>query len=229
MLKKEDFHLLKMFILKMKENIIEAQYDITKKTKIRKFYEAYKILIFSSVLVITILFGSIGYYYNLHGKKKILLSENFVKAKIYFEEEKKDKAVNLLKSLVYENDNTYSTLALFFLINKNLIDDYNEVPILFNHILDNNDYKKEIKDLIIYKKILLDINNVSESEILEQMKPLLNNGSIWKPHALLILGDFFLSKEEHLKAKEFYTKILAIKNLQQDIYNQAKFQLAAIK
>ena len=73
MLKKEDFHLLKMFILKMKENIIEAQYDITKKTKIRKFYEAYKILIFSSVLVITILFGSIGYYYNLHGKKKILM------------------------------------------------------------------------------------------------------------------------------------------------------------
>ena len=52
MLKKEDFHLLKMFILKMKENIIEAQYDITKKTKIRKFYETYKILIFSSVLVI---------------------------------------------------------------------------------------------------------------------------------------------------------------------------------
>ena len=103
------------------------------------------------------------------------------------------------------------------------------MPILFDHILDNNDYKKEIKDLIIYKKILLDINNVSESEILEQMKPLLNNDSIWKPHALLILGDFFLSKEEHLKAKEFYTKILAIKNLQQDIYNQAKFQLAAIK
>ena len=38
----------------MAENLFEAQYDITKKSKLKKFYELNKILIFSSILILII-------------------------------------------------------------------------------------------------------------------------------------------------------------------------------
>ena len=46
----------------MKENLFEAQYDVTKKSKLRKFYESYKILIFSFALILIILLGSFSFY-----------------------------------------------------------------------------------------------------------------------------------------------------------------------
>ncbi len=60
------------------------------------------------------------------------------------------------------------------------------------------------------------------------MKPILNSDSVWKAHALLLLGNYFLSKGENLKAKEFYTQILNIQNLQDYFYNQAIRQLSSI-
>ena len=59
-------------------------------------------------------------------------------------------------------------------------------------------------------------------------KPLLKIGNIWKPHALLLLGDYFTSKNENLKAKEFYKEILMIKNLQKNIYDQVISKLSYI-
>jgi len=52
---------------------------------------------------------------------------------------------------------------------------------------------------------------------------------LWKPHALLLLGDYFISKKEYLKAKEFYIQILSINNLQKNLYDQARLQLSLIR
>ena len=60
------------------------------------------------------------------------------------------------------------------------------------------------------------------------MKPLLKDETLWKPHALLLLGDYFVYKNEYFKAREFYEQILSIKNLQKDLYDQAIFQLSQI-
>ena len=54
----------------MPENLFEARYDITKKSKIKKFYESNKISIFSFVLIVIILFGSFSFYFGKQGKKK---------------------------------------------------------------------------------------------------------------------------------------------------------------
>ena len=56
----------------------------------------------------------------------------------------------------------------------------------------------------------------------------MSTDTLWKPHALLLLGDYFMSKEENIKAKEFYQEILSMNNLNKDLYNQAKSQLAII-
>ena len=212
----------------MPENYFEAKYDVTKKSKIRKFYESNKIFIFSSILILVILLGSLGLYSEKKEKKKILLSENYIQARVYLEIGDKNKATDILKKLIFTNDSTYSTLAFFLVLNQNLITDYKEISNLFEHLLANNKFEKELKNLLIYKKALFDSNFIDESELLETTKPLLTSESLWKPHTLLLLGDYFLSKREYLKAKEFYMQILNMKNLQKDFYDQAASQLIFI-
>ena len=212
----------------MAENFFEAQYDVTKKSKIKKFYESNKILIFSSILILIISFVSLSFYLESKESKKILLSENYIQAKFYLENGNKSEALNTLKKVIFANDSTYSTLSFFLILNQNLISDYKEISILYDHLLENNKFKKELRNLLIYKKALFISNSIIESELLETIKPLLNTDTLWKPHALLLLGDYFMSKGENIKAIEFYQQILSINNLHKDLYNQAKSQLVII-
>ena len=213
----------------MTENIFETQYDITKKSKLRKFYDSNKILIYSSILIVIIFFVSLSLYLGNKEKKRTLLSENYVQAKIYLEDGKKVEAINMLKSVIFADDPTYSPLCFFLILNQDLISDSKEISILFEHLLENNKFDKEIRNLLVYKKALFDSNFVNESELLKGIKPLLNTEeTLWKPHALLLLGDYFMSKGEYLKAREFYLQILSISNLHQGLYHQAKSQLQFI-
>ena len=212
----------------MAENFFEAQYDVTKKSKIKKFYESNKILIFSSILILIISFGSLSFYLESKESKKILLSENYIQAKFYLENGNKSEALNTLKKVIFANDSTYSTLSFFLILNQNLISDYKEISILYDHLLENNKFEKELRNLLIYKKALFISNSIIESELLETIKPLLNTDTLWKPHALLLLGDYFMSMGENIKAIEFYQQILSINNLHKDLYNQAKSQLVII-
>ena len=212
----------------MTENFFEAQYDLTKKSKMKRFYESNKILIFSSIFILIILFGSLSFYLEDKEDKKILLSENYIQAKFYLENGNKSEALNTLKKVIFANDSTYSTLSFFLILNQNLISDYKEISILYDHLLENNKFEKELRNLLIYKKALFNSNFVNESELLESTKPLLNTETLWKPHALLLLGDYFVSKGEYIKAIEFYQEIFTINNLHKDLYNHARSQLAII-
>ena len=212
----------------MTENLFEAQYDVTKKSKLKRFYESNKIFIISFIFIVIIFFGSFNFYLENKEKKKVLLSENYLQAKIFLERGDKNKAMNLLKEVIFANDPTYSSLCLFLIMNQNLITDYKELSNLFDHLLENNKFPREVRNLLIYKKALLNSNFVNESELLESIRPLLNTETLWKPHGLLLLGDYFASKGEHIKAAEFYQKIFTIKNLQKDFYYHARSQLAII-
>jgi len=212
----------------MSEELFKAQYDVTKKSKIKKFYDANKILIYSFSIVIIVIFSSYNFYLDNKEKRKIDLSEKYVQSKIYLEQGKKEKAKNLLKEVIFSDDPTYSTLCFFLILNQNLISDDKEILELFNHVLNNNSFNKEVKNLLLYKKALLVSNNINESELLKTLDPLINSDSVWKPHALLLLGDYFVSKNEKVKAIEFYQMIFIIKDLNPDLYNYATSQLALI-
>ena len=97
----------------MNENLFEAQYKISKKSKIKNFYETNKILIFSTILIVIISIASITFYLSAKEKKKTLLADNYIKAKIYLENNDRDKAKNILKASIYANDGTYSALSFF--------------------------------------------------------------------------------------------------------------------
>ena len=212
----------------MNENLFEAQYDVSKKSKFRKFYESNKLLIFSTISIFLIFVVILSFYFQNIEKKKAFLSDSYIEAIVLLDKENNNKAKDLLKEIIFANNSTYSTLALFLLLNENLITDERELSKLFDHLLTNNKFDKEIKNLIIFKKAILQSDFVNEQELLETLNPLLNEETLWKPHALLLLGDYFSSKNEYIIAKEFYTKILSLKDLNRELYNQARSRLILI-
>ena len=213
----------------MANNLFETQYDLTKKSKFREFYESYKIWIYSIIFGLIIIIASYSYYKDSNERKKILLSENYIQAKVHLENGNKDKAVKILKSIIFSNDSSYSTLSFFMILNENLIEDSNEVSKLFDHLLENNEYDADIENLLRYKKALFKSNYVEEAKFLEEIRPLLNDKhTLWKGHSLMLVGDFYFSKEEYIKAKDFYTQILSIENLLPELYDQARMKLVNI-
>ena len=212
----------------MNDTLIKAQYDVTKKSKLKKFYEEKKFSIFLTTLILLISLVSFSFYLEIRDKKKTLLADNYIEAKIYLENGQRGKAKNILKEIVLADDSTYSTLSLFLMMDENFTKEQKELLDLFDHVLKNNKFEKEVKNLIIFKKALFQSSFVNETELLETLKPLMNSESLWKPHALLLLGDYFFSKNEYLKAKEFYSKVLTLKGLHKELYEQARSQLVLI-
>ena len=212
----------------MNQNLFETQYDVTEKSKLKRFYQNNKILILSSIIFIIVTLSSVTFYLNFKEKKIINLSNSYINAKVYLENNEIDKATNILKKIIFSNNETYSTLAFFIILNENLIQDQKELLNIFDHILKENKFEKEIKDLLIFKKALFESDSIDEVKMLDSLNPLINKDSIWKPHALLLLGDYFSSKNEYLKAKDFYIQTLSVKNLQREFYEYARSRLTLI-
>jgi len=212
----------------MNENLIKTDQDFEGKTKLKNFYEKNKVKIILTLLTLIILIVSFTTYLEIKKNKRISLSERYIEAKVYLEDKDTNKAENILKNIIFENDSTYSSLSLFLILNENLIEDKNEIIKLFNHILENCKFDKEIENLIIYKKALFETSFVDESKLLVSLNPLLNSDSLWKPHALMLLGDYYFSKKQNIKAKEFYLEVMKLKNLNQELYNKTRNQLVSV-
>lgn len=212
----------------MNENLFETQYDVTKKSKFRRLYDANKLLIFSTLFVLIITSISFSFYTVSREKKQILLADNYMVAIFYLQNNERDKGRKILKEIILANNRTYSTLSLFLILDEDLVDDQREISNLFDHLLANNKFEQEVKNLIIFKKTLFLSNFANELEMVENAKQLINTNTLWKPHALLLLGDYFSSKKQYLKAKEFYVQILSLQNLNMELYEQARSQLLVI-
>ena len=119
-------------------------------------------------------------------------------------------------------------LLFFLILNENLIKDQKKLLDLFNHVIANNNFDDDIKYLIILKKVIFQSNFAKEPELLAEVRPILKSNSVWKPHALLLMGDYFASKKEYMKSKDFYNQILNMKNLHQNFYYKANSRLSLI-
>ena len=108
-------------------------------------------------------------------------------------------------------------MALYFLIDNDLIEKKNEINKLFDVLINEIKLEKEIKNLIIYKKALYNSGHVNENELIKILNPLINSKSIWKSHALYLLAEYFYSKNEKEKAKEFFNQVLILQNINSDI------------
>ena len=212
----------------MDENLYKAEYVVSKGNKITNFYKKNKNYIFISIAVFIAIIGSITFYLESKNEKKVLLASNFIEAKIFIKNNEKNKAKNILKTIVYADDSTYSALSLFIILNEKLIDNKKNLSNMFDHVLKNNKFDKEIKNLIIFKKSLFESDFIKKEELLKNLNPLITEDSLWKPHALFLLGDYFFVKKDLNEAKKYYSQILSLKNLDTNLYEQATMQLAYI-
>ena len=184
----------------------------TRNEKIQNFFINNKknlIIAFSIILLAVIGYLSVK---EMKEREKIKLANQFNIATINFKTEDKEKTIDLLTKLVDKNDTTYSPLALYFLIDNNLIDNRNEINRLFDELIKETSLDKEIKNLIIYKKALFNSDFSSENNLLQILAPIINSKSIWKSHSLYLMAEYFYSNKKNLRAKEFYNKILDTPN-----------------
>ena len=169
-----------------------------------------KLIIIISIILLII----IGYlsFENSKEKNRIKLANQYNLALIDLNPENKQKTIDEMVNVVKSNDATYSPLALYHLIDNNLLESNDEINILFNELIEKTKLDNEIKNLIIYKKALFNSDFVSENELLQILNPVINSESIWKSHALYLLAEFFYSKDEKQKAKEFFNQIIILPN-----------------
>ena len=189
----------------------------TRNEKIKNFFLDNKknLIIIISIIIITL----IGYFSFNEIKKinKAKLADQFNSTVFSFKETKKEITINELKSIIYKKDTTYSPLALYFLIDNNLIEDNEDINILFDVLIDDTSLKKEVKNLVIYKKALFNSNNIDENELIKMLNPIINSDSIWRSHSLYLIAEFFYSKDEKQKSKELFNQILELQNSNIDI------------
>jgi hypothetical protein len=158
-------------------------------------------------------------------QKKIKLANQFNITTINFKTEKKQTTIDQLIELINANDSTYSPLALYFLIDNNLIENKNEINSLFDELINETSLDEEIKYLIIYKKGLFNSDLSTENNLLQILNPIINSKSIWKSHSLYLIAEYFYSKGQKQKAKEFYNQILILSNANQDIKIESQKRL----
>jgi tetratricopeptide (TPR) repeat protein len=168
-------------------------------------------------------------YFSLNAikeKNKIKLANKFNLAIIEFESVEKTETIKKLINIIEEKDTTYSPLALYYLLDNNLIENIAEINNLFDVLINETNLENEIKNLIIYKKALYNSKFINENELIKILNPIINSDSIWKSHALYLVAEFFYAKNENQKAKEFFKKILLIPNVNNEIKTQTRKRLS---
>ncbi len=193
----------------------------TRNERIKNFLLKNKNLLISIILTLVFILVAVYSFDKYKTNKKKEISEKFNLATIDYSKNTKDKTVNSLIEVINEKDPTYSTLSLYFIIDNDLISDNDEVNTLFDVLIKKTSLDKEIKNLVIYKKALFNADQVEEGELLNILNPLINSQSVWRSHALYLMAEYFYSKDQKEKSKEFFNQIISIENSNPDIRLQA--------
>ncbi len=197
----------------------------TRNEKVRNFFVNNKNKIILLIIAITI--ALIGAYsfdkYKTNKKKEI--SNNYNSIIISYSENTKENTIKKLVEIINKQDETYSPLSLYFIIDNKLISNQEEINKFFDILTEKISFDKEIKNLIIYKKALFNADKANEVDLLNIIKPLINSKSVWKSHALYLVAEYFYSKDQKQKSKEFFNQIISMENPNSDIRLQAEKRL----
>ena len=197
----------------------------TRNEKIKNFFINNKknlIIGFSIILILIIGYLSMQ---KMNENAKIKIANQFNITTINFKIENKQTTINQLIELINKNDTTYSPLALYLLIDNNLVNNKKEINNLFDELIKETSLDEEIKNLIIYKKALYNSDFASENDLLQILNPIINSESLWKSHSMYLIAEYYYSKNQNQKAKEFFNQILLIPNANQDIKIESKKRL----
>ena len=194
----------------------------TRNERIKNFFVDNKKKLILTTIVLILIVLSFFLYQIYQNKHKEQLANKFNVAVIEYKKGDESKIASSMIEIVNDKDRTYSPLALYFIIDNNIINSNKEINELFESVLNISSLDEEIKNLVVYKKGLFNSEFENENNLIKILSPILNSNSIWKSHALFLMGEYFLGKNEKQKAKEFFEKILILEITNPDIKLEAQ-------
>ena len=200
---------------KMDEDIAVINQN-TRLSLIKSFFKENSKKLLSFFIIATTLLIIFFVFEEFKKRKKVNLAETYNSLIFNTDKFSNEEIKNKMIEIVNEKVDTYSTLALYYLLDNNLIDDQVKIKKLFDTVISINS-DTELRNLIIFKKGLYFSDKLQEAELLEILNPIINSESIWKQHALLLMGDFYFYKKQFKKSEEFFSKIIGLKNVNPNI------------
>jgi len=181
-------------------------------------------LIIIFLMTVLLVFGYFAFK-EYENSKKTKIAEKYNQASVEYFLGDEIKSKKELIEIINYKDSTYSPLALYFLIDNKIEISTEETNQYFDVLIENTKLDKEIRNLIIYKKGLFNADFETGNNLMVILKPVINSDSIWKSHALYLMGEYFVYKDQKQKAKEFFDKIIALEEPNTDIKQQTQKRL----
>jgi hypothetical protein len=194
----------------MSQILNEIEEDL-KKDRFIIFFKKYKIIfIILFLLIILSIFFVVGKNIIFENRAKKYTQEYVIILNL-INNKNIDEAKNKLEILKNSKINIYKVLAISKLLELSKDNKNEQLSILdyaINFNIDKND-----KDLFKIKKALLAFENLDETQFLNLLNPSDFKESPWRVLALEILGDFYLSKSQKIKAKDIYNQAIKISDI----------------
>jgi hypothetical protein len=197
----------------------------TRQEKVRSFFVNNKNKIISTIVALVIILVGAYSFDSYKTSKKKEISNKFNSTTLSHSENTKELTIQNLVEIINEQDPTYSPLSLYFIIDNKLISNQSEINSYFDILIEKTSLNEEIKNLVIYKKALFNADQAQESDLLNILNPLINSKSVWKSHALYLMAEYFYSKDQKQKSKEFFNQIVSLEDANPDIKLQAQKRL----
>ena len=196
----------------------------TKIEKLKNFLITKRKQLVSILLLIVLILISFFGYQEFNSRNKEKLANKFNKIVTSFDNGQKN-INNELIEIINVKDKTYSPLAFFFLLDNDLITSNEEINLYFDLLINEVSLEKEIKNLTIYKKGLFNSDFVQENELLSILNPIIKSESMWKPQSLYLMAEYYLSKNQKQKSKEFFNQLIEMENISPKIKLEAQKRL----
>ena len=207
------------------EQEIEIISSNTRREKIKNFFVNFRKQIITFLVVIILGLFSYFLYIEYQNSAKENLAERFNLAVTKFEINQKENLDLEFKEIINAKDKTYSPLAFYFLLDNQMISSNEEINSYFDLLIDELSLEDEVKNLIIYKKGLFNSDFANENQLLDILNPIIKSQSIWKSHALYLMGEYYFAKKEKQKSKEFFNQIIGLEVVNSKIKSEAQKRL----
>mgnify|MGYP003333930741 FL=1 len=182
-----------------------------KQDKLLNFFKKNKfiiVIIISLILLIIFIIVGKNIIFENRAKKN---TQEYVIILNLIKDKKVDEAKKRLEILKDSKINLYKVLAISKLLELSKENKNEQISILDYAI--KSDIEKNDKDLFKIKKALLAFDNLDEQQFLNLLNPVDFKNSPWRVLSLEILGDFYLSKGQKIKAKDVYDQAFKISDI----------------
>ncbi len=204
---------------------IEIISSETRKEKIKNFLINKKKTIIAVAIFLLLILFSFFFYQEYEKGHREWLGDKYNTTIIQYETGDKSKILSSMKEIIEDKDKTYSPLAFFYLLDNDLITSKEEINEFFDILINEIDLDKENKNLTIFKKGLFNSEFANENELLNILNPVIKSESIWKPHALYLMAEYYFAKNEKQKSKEFFEHLVSLEDISSKVKMEAQKRL----